>query len=209
MSGSAAESGDGGSRLWKFLSSLRSEHSRGAFTCPDRLLGGEPDPGERICQCQRKSRRQHIDIQLKIALAICSVNDHGTAIMTVRSHQVQRQAPGVGHLDCELTAGLPPTKRIPLAARSSILPMRQFHIILEGALQTQLKCVEVIAAKCRCQDSAQLIAILRLGKLFDGAPNRKIVDEDLALFDRTLRHPAQFSEFNIAKMLNAHPNARP
>src|SRR5215813_4795866 len=73
----------------------------------------------------------------------------------------------------------------------------------------KFECVEVVGIECCGQNLSNLLKALGCLEFFRCTPNREIVHEDLALFDRALCHASQLSEFQVPEMLHSNPNARP
>src|SRR5690349_5977340 len=76
-------------------------------------------------------------------------------------------------------------------------------------LGAQIKRIEIVRSKGRDQHAAELLVVSRDFKLFRGAANGEIVDDDLPLLQRALRHAPDLAELQISKVLHAKPNACP
>ncbi len=74
-------------------------------------------------------------------------------------------------------------------------------------LESNVKPVEVIRAEGRLQNAPNLVVIASRFEFFRGSTDGKIVDNDLALFERALGDATEFTQLEIAEALDADPDA--
>src|SRR5579871_281508 len=74
-------------------------------------------------------------------------------------------------------------------------------------LDPHVEAVEIIGGEGSFQHTAKLTIVTHRFQLLRRPPDRKIVDEDLALLQSALRHPAQFSQLQITQTLYADPDS--
>jgi hypothetical protein len=72
---------------------------------------------------------------------------------------------------------------------------------------TQFETIEVVAAEGREENPANLIVIASDFEFLRGAADGQIVDENLGLVEGTVGDAGQFTEFEIAKVLNTDPDS--
>ena len=73
-------------------------------------------------------------------------------------------------------------------------------------MDLHVKSVKVICAEGRDQNAAHLVIIASNLQFFGCAPDRQVVDDDLALVKSALGYASQFSELKIAQVLDANPD---
>src|ERR1700686_1044033 len=79
---------------------------------------------------------------------------------------------------------------------------------LSLSIDFQLKTVEIVGTKSGLENMTNLSVVRSACQLLDSPSNWEIVNEDPSLFDRSLRDPLDFDEFQISQMLNAKPDSR-
>ncbi len=73
--------------------------------------------------------------------------------------------------------------------------------------ESSVKPVKIIGSEGALQYPANLLVIASPFQFLRGSPNGKIIDDDLTLFERALRYPAQFTQLEITQSLHTDPDA--
>src|SRR4029077_6240972 len=74
-------------------------------------------------------------------------------------------------------------------------------------LESNIKPVKIVGGEGRLQNTSNLFVVASRFEFLSGSPNGKVVDHDLALFERALGNTTQFTHLKIAQALDAHPDA--
>src|SRR5579862_7110499 len=74
-------------------------------------------------------------------------------------------------------------------------------------VELELEAIEIVTAEGRHENVANLFVIAGDLELFGGAADSEIVHEYLRLIESAVRDTRKFSEFEIAEMLDADPDA--
>ncbi len=75
---------------------------------------------------------------------------------------------------------------------------------VQGGFRPQFEGVEVIGIESGGKYPADLLKVVRDLEFFGCSTDGKIVDENVPLLDGSLRNPADFTKFQVSKMLNAN-----
>jgi len=173
----------------------------------DNFCRVDERPVERVGEGGGEGCRQEIDIQLQIAGGIESVYGQGSTVAIGGTEKIERDGPSGRMVETVCPPWLVPMEGMTGSKRGGGIERFDGANFSGKHCDTQFETIEVVAAKGREENPANLIEIASDFEFLRGAADGQIVDENLGLVEGTVRDAGQFTEFEIAKVLNTDPDS--
>ncbi len=155
------------------------------------------------------SAGEKVDVELQIAARVKAVNDEGSAMPIGRNSEdqarwsrLQNRRDSWERRACssEMSSSMAAAEEMRSDRRQRNSPGSD----VEAKIETESKSLLPNAAS---EDAANLLVIAGDLEFFGRTADREIVHENLRLVERAMRNAGQFSELEVAEMLNADPDA--
>ena len=162
---------------------------------------------ERIGESGGEGCGKEIDVELQIAGGIEPVYRQGSTVAIGGTEEIERDGPCGGIVETVGPPWLVPMKGMAVSAGRETIERFDGANFSGKQRDVQVETIKVVAAEGREENPANLIEIASDFEFFSGAADGQIVDENLGLVEGAVRDAGQFTEFEIAEVLNTDPDS--
>jgi hypothetical protein len=150
---------------------------------------------------------QEIDIELQIAGGVEPVYRQGSAVAIGGTEEIERDGPSGRIVETVGPPWLVPMEGMTVSAGGESIERFDGANFSGKHRDIQFETIEVVAAESGEENPANLMEIASDFEFLRGAADGQVIDENLRLAECALRDAGQFTEFEIAEVLNTNPDS--
>ncbi len=166
----------------------------------ERAIEGVGESGGKGCG-------QEIDVELQIAGGVEPVYRQGSTMAIGGAEEIKRDGPSGRIVESAGPPWFVPMEGMTVSTRSWGIEQFDGASFSGKQRDVQVEAIEVVATEGREKNPANLLVIASDFEFLRGAAEGQIVDENLGLVEGAVRDAGQFTEFEIAEVLNADPDS--